>query len=320
MGNWLPLTLLLALVLATVRGHGPLAAARGGAALTNTTIGPGGYPRGVQLASGTQLMCAGMTIYSSAAGDGRHWNRIGTVLEDARPGVDLGNCNLALLPGGRVLASYRHHVPAAGPVAGSSSRHSRSGGGGGQPRGKAPMSYAIQVSASDDGGASWAALGNSSFGNEVAHGAVGLWEPFLWPAGGANTSKSSRGGDGDGLGSDGNGSAALYCAYSAELTNGGLQSIVWKRSDDGGRSWGRPVTISDGTEHNSRDGMPAIARLQDESLLLVFEGFWQWFAHNTTKHHFSVQVRTMLVLLLLLLLLLLIRLLLLLPAAPAAPC
>ena len=37
--------------------------------------------------------------------------------------------------------------------------------------------------------------------------------------------------------------------------------------------------------------MPGIARLEDGSLLLVFEGFWQWNAHRQTRHHFSVQAR-----------------------------
>ena len=38
--------------------------------------------------------------------------------------------------------------------------------------------------------------------------------------------------------------------------------------------------------------MPGITRLADDSLLMVFEGFWDYFAHNTTeRHHFSVQAR-----------------------------
>jgi hypothetical protein len=38
--------------------------------------------------------------------------------------------------------------------------------------------------------------------------------------------------------------------------------------------------------------MPGITRLRDDSLLMVFEGFWDYFAHNQTeRHHFSVQAR-----------------------------
>ena len=57
-------------------------------------------------------------------------------------------------------------------------------------------------------------------------------------------------------------------------------------------TWAPPITISDGRLHHSRDGMPGITRLCDGSLLLVFEGFWDFFAHNRTeRHHFSVQAR-----------------------------
>ena len=35
-----------------------------------------------------------------------------------------------------------------------------------------------------------------------------------------------------------------------------------------------------------------ITRLADNSLVMVFEGFWDYFAHNRTeRHHFSVQAR-----------------------------
>ena len=46
--------------------------------------------------------------------------------------------------------------------------------------------------------------------------------------------------------------STIWAAYSQELTNGGLQSIVWQRSTDGGESFAPPLTISDGREHNSR--------------------------------------------------------------------
>eukprot|EP01043_Picozoa_sp_COSAG02_P025704 COSAG02_NODE_1453_length_12551_cov_2.557420_11_plen_351_part_00 len=216
-------------------------------------VGGGGYPRGVQLLDGSWLICVNMDIHRSpAGGQGSEWAKISTILTDGREGVDLANCNLAQLPSGRVLASYRHHVP-------------QTAGG---------MRYAIEVSASDDGGHSWRAL------STMVSGAVGMWEPFLFPPMAVERRATTGGHD------------VIWAAYSQELTNGGLQSIVWQRSTDRGASWEAPITISDGREHHSRDGMPGITRLRDGSLLMVFEGFWDYFAHNTTeRHHFSVQAR-----------------------------
>ena len=136
------------------------------------------------------------------------------------------------------------------------------------------MRYAIEVSGSDSLGRSWSPLSTMIAGN------VGMWEPYLWPPMASERRPPTGGSD------------VIWAAYSQELTNGGLQSIVWQRSTSKGESWEAPITISDGREHHSRDGMPGITRLSDGSLLMVFEGFWDFFAHNATeKHHFSVQAR-----------------------------
>ena len=150
-------------------------------------IGAGGYPRGVQLLTGQWLICVGMTIHASQ--DGASWSKLSTVLTDNREGVDLANCNLAQLPSGRVLASYRHHIP-LGPEL---------------------TNYTLAVSGSDDLGKTWTEL------STMVAGPVGMWEPFLWPAQ-ASDKRPAGGG--------------IYAAYSQELTNGGLQSIVWQRSTD----------------------------------------------------------------------------------------
>jgi hypothetical protein len=102
-----------------------------------------------------------------------------------------------------------------------------------------------QVSHSSDSGRTWAYL------STPVRSKVGMWEPFFFAVG--------RG---------------VQIAYSQELTNGGLQSIVWQLSRDRGASWEAPVTISDGREHASRDGMPGLARLPNNTIVLVFEGFW----------------------------------------------
>ncbi len=219
-------------------------------------VGRGGYPRGLQLrgSGGGSLVCAGMRVYSrptpvDTATAATGFSYRGTVLADPRPGVDLGNCQLAQLPGtGRLLAAYRHHVP----------------------RADGATAYSLQVSASDDAGASWFHL------STVVESSVGMWEPFLF----VDTRVQPT---------------TTWCAYSQELSNGGNQSVVWRRSPDGGVTWRPPRNVSYGPAHRSRDGMPGITRLADDSLLVVFEGFWAWDLANTTRpgaqRHFSVQMR-----------------------------
>jgi hypothetical protein len=157
---------------------------------------------------------------------------------------------------------YRHHVPREG-----------SGSNG--------IRYAIEISYSDTEGKSWTEYVKTPGGRDVIHGPVGMWEPFLWPPVAAEPRRDPPGGD------------AIWCAYSAEITNGGRQNIVWQKSLTQGRTWSSaPQMISYGPDHDSRDGMPGITRLADGSLLVVFEGFWEWDAHNSTQqHHFSVQAR-----------------------------
>lgn len=104
--------------------------------------------------------------------------------------------------------------------------------------------YRIQVVSSSNGGVTWSAAVT------VTEGLVGVWEPFL--------------------SQDASGEVRVY--YSAELTNGGEQDIVRQSSSDGGRSWG-PVDARIHTPQ-SRNGMPGVTVLSDNSLLAVFEGFW----------------------------------------------
>jgi hypothetical protein len=137
--------------------------------------------------------------------------------------VDLGNGFLFQAANGSLLCAYRHHD--------------------GAPPSRV---FRIQLASSHDFGASW------RFAATVAEGALGVWEPFLFAAGGG-----------------------LLAAYSAELPAAGgraEQDIVLQRSADGGGSWG-PVSSRVHTD-GSRNGMPGVAALPDGSLLLVFEGFW----------------------------------------------
>jgi len=101
--------------------------------------------------------------------------------------------------------------------------------------------YRIQVSLSVNAGMQWSPLAT------IVSGPTGVWEPFLFNN------------------QDGN----LTVAYSAELTNGGEQDIVFQRSPDGGASW-TPV-MSRIHAAGCRNGMPGVTRAADGTLFVIFE-------------------------------------------------
>lgn len=253
-------------------------------------IARGTYPRGTTY-NGTLLVCVGMSVYarsSTTTSDGT-WTKLGTVASDPRPGVDLANCNLAVHPGPNpvIVASFRHHTGCQTDNARRGSKPQRRAGHRFDTSQLLCRNYSIQVATSHDGGVSWQWAGT------VSSGPIGMWEPFLFfnadstANPGPTTSSVTHGltTSGDPRHPHATG-VVLHVAYSQEITNGGLQSIVWCATRDNGTSWSAPTVLSDGRDHQSRDGMPGIARLRDGSLFLVFEGFW---AHG--RGHFSVQGR-----------------------------
>jgi hypothetical protein len=153
--------------------------------------------------------------------------------------VDLSNGYLLPLPSGVLLCAYRHH------------------NGTGTNR-----VFRIQVSASKDGGATWAQI------STVTSGPVGVWEPLLFQ-----------------FSSDDAQTVQIY--YSAELINLGEQDVVRQTSTDGGKTWG----AVDARVHtaNSRNGMPGVIEVADGSAVLVFEGFWGPWGWN---HFVSTQTNT----------------------------
>lgn len=151
--------------------------------------------------------------------------------------LDLNNGYVFQMPNGTLLCAYRNHN-------GTNS----------------DKVYRIQVSKSDDFGASW------SFLSTIVEGPIGMWEPFLY--------RSSW---------DSSNPEAVHVAYSQELTNGGQQDIVIQDSADGGATWSA-VTGRIHTD-GSRNGMPGIIEIAaDRSLVAVFEGFW----NNAQWGHFTV--------------------------------
>lgn len=115
--------------------------------------------------------------------------------------------------------------------------------------------YRLTISASDDGGRSWAFLSHidTRAANNGSANLNGLWEPFLRVA------------------ADG---ATLQAFYSAE-NDAGDQDSVMRESGDGGRTWGTRRVASGAERVRSRDGMTGVARLGDEDderrLILLFE-------------------------------------------------
>lgn len=144
---------------------------------------------------------------------------------------------------GRILYAYRNHDRSLNNTLGVPDNYTF---------------YRLSVSASDDGGRSWAFLSNidTRAANNGSANLNGLWEPFLRVA------------------ADG---ATLQAYYSAE-NDAGDQDSLMRESSDGGGTWG-PRRVTSGADRvRSRDGMTGVARLggggddgDERRLILFFE-------------------------------------------------
>lgn len=144
---------------------------------------------------------------------------------------------------GRILYAYRNHDRSVNNTLGVPDNYTF---------------YRLTVSASDDGGRSWAFLSNidTRAANNGSANLNGLWEPFLRIA------------------ADG---ATLQAYYSAE-NDAGDQDSLMRESGDGGRTWGLRRVVSGADRVRSRDGMTGVAKLGDggddgyeKRLILFFE-------------------------------------------------
>jgi Neuraminidase (sialidase) len=185
-------------------------------------IHAGHYPRLVKLGSGDLLATfdqkrdglSTIGIVRSTDG-GRTWGRYASVA--AHPAHDdVANAFPLVLADGTLLVAFRHHSPQE-------------------------KIYRLELSASDDGGATW------RHRSTIARGSIGLWEPLLLQL------------------PDG----TLQVYYASEEDIFPDQRIEMRASRDGGRTWSRPVTVA--REPGSRDGMPGVVRFGDGTLLVVFE-------------------------------------------------
>ncbi len=101
--------------------------------------------------------------------------------------------------------------------------------------------YRIEVHASADHGKTW------EYRSAAATGSTGLWEPFLLELPGKT----------------------LQIYYASEEGIAPDQRIEMRRSRDGGRTWGAPVTVAG--RQGARDGMPGVVRFPNGALFAVFE-------------------------------------------------
>lgn len=146
---------------------------------------------------------------------------------------------------GRILYAYRNHDRSLNNTLGVPDNYTF---------------YRLTVSASDDGGRSWAFLSHidTRAANNGSANLNGLWEPFLRVAA-------------DGV--------TLQAYYSAE-NDAGDQDSLMRESSDGGRTWGGRRIVSGAGRVRSRDGMVGVAKLGgggdvdrggETRLILLFE-------------------------------------------------
>jgi hypothetical protein len=70
---------------------------------------------------------------------------------------------------------------------------------------------------------------------------------------------------------DGNGGLAAYFSDERQKANGVLQAISYRRSTDGGHTWGSLVNVSAPTNQSDRPGMITVTRMGDGRYLATFE-------------------------------------------------
>jgi len=70
---------------------------------------------------------------------------------------------------------------------------------------------------------------------------------------------------------DGNGGLAAYFSDERQKANGVLQAVSYRRSTDGGHTWGSLVNVSAPTNQSDRPGMITVTKLPDGRYMATFE-------------------------------------------------
>ena len=176
-----------------------------------------------------------LRLQTSADG-GKTWTPGATTAE---PGRNLDNGEVRQLPDGSILLTGRSVVESKTPGA--------------------KLSYALPVYRSEDGGATWKAVGSVDTSDpppfQQGRPSQGLWEPqfFLLPDG------------------------RVACAYanekhSADRRNARSQVVSERISADDGATWGREITLAAQAGGGAqRPGMPVVTRLRDGNYFAVYE-------------------------------------------------
>jgi len=205
----------------------PLSVSVSLSAVPLVTDGPNSlWPRAVNLGGGTLLLIYGQDIEGFhtlktqiSRDDGLTWVEHGEVAREAVTATrELRDANLTVLPNGTILAIYRNINDGI---------------------------FRIQVSASTDKGATWAARGDV----DVSSGATAqnMLHPLL--------RVSSKG--------------RIQAYYSKQKSRGGPLSIVMKSSSDDGKTWANELTVA--TRAIGNASYPAVIGLRDGSILVVFD-------------------------------------------------
>lgn len=122
----------------------------------------------------------------------------------------------------------------------------------------------LQVSVSEDFGRTWEEHSTVTEYTEPGTATRGVWEPFLGILGGK-----------------------LCCFYANDSSSvTPMQNIEYMTWD--GSTWGGRTIVSEGTRHNSRDGMPVWTRLSSGEYVCVIESS----KYRDSGHPFIIQLLT----------------------------
>lgn len=190
---------------------------------------------------------ASKIICAKSQDGGKTWRDFSTIDQDETPGSDIGDGHLIELRDHSILYSYRRNVQGAAATNG--------------PR------YEIRVAVSRDGGLSWADHSTVKTVRAEKNEVRGLWSSALHQR------------------KDG----TLLCFYDDEdaAWQAGFKRHQWlmmKQWDDKTATWSAPVIVSRASnpKHLSRDGMPSVVEMADNTLLCALESV------ATEKPHYNV--------------------------------
>ena len=217
----------------------------------------GGYARMIMLKNGTLMMAysSGNNIHIRISEtQGKTWSNPITVtkteLAPTGETLTVANANIFEAEDGTLFASYRAHSPT---------------------NTKKQFYTSIRVQLSHDGGKTWEERMIIAEYTQKDSAFSGFWEPYMMTLPDGRT--------------------AVY--YANDCVGTGdypfvpsqkVQHIMMHIFDTQTGTFGEPIIASNGTEHQSRDGMPIVCRLSDGGCVMVIE------ANNEKDYVFVIQM------------------------------